>query len=139
MVYFPGDDLLAINRPRGLPIGNLTSQFWSNVYMTGLDRFVKKTLRCPAYLRYVDDFALFSDSKKQLWEWKRAVVGYLATQRLTIHEISRSGAAGSNRHPLAGLRGLSRPPPAEAAPGRGLPAAAALVSPVLRRRRDHDG
>lgn len=88
MVYFPGDDLLAINRPRGLPIGNLTSQFWSNVYMTGLDRFVKKTLRCPAYLRYVDDFALFSDSKKQLWEWKRAVVGYLATQRLTIHETA---------------------------------------------------
>jgi RNA-directed DNA polymerase len=31
-VYFPGDDLLAVCRPRGLPIGNLTSQFWSNVY-----------------------------------------------------------------------------------------------------------
>jgi retron-type reverse transcriptase len=88
MVYFPGDDLLAINRPRGLPIGNLTSQFWSNVYMTGLDRFVKKTLKCPAYLRYVDDFAQFSDSKKQLWEWKRAVIDYLATQRLTVHETA---------------------------------------------------
>ena len=32
MVYFPGDDLFAVNRPRGLPIGNLTSQFWANVY-----------------------------------------------------------------------------------------------------------
>jgi retron-type reverse transcriptase len=88
MIYFPGDDLLAINRPRGLPIGNLTSQFWSNVYMTGLDHFVKKTLRCRAYLRYVDDFALFSDSKKQLWEWKRAVIDYLATLRLTVHETA---------------------------------------------------
>jgi hypothetical protein len=51
-------------------IGNLTSQFWSNVYMTPLDRFVTETLRCPGYLRYVDDFALFSDSKRQLYEWK---------------------------------------------------------------------
>jgi hypothetical protein len=88
MVYFPGDDLWAANRPRGLPIGNLTSQFWSNVYMTGLDHFIKKTLQCRAYLRYVDDFALFSDSKKQLWAWKRSVIDYLATLRLTVHETA---------------------------------------------------
>ncbi len=88
MVYFPGDDLFASARPRGLPIGNLTSQFWSNVYMTGLDRFVRESLKCPAYLRYVDDFALFSDSKKRLWQWKRAVIDYLATQRLTVHETA---------------------------------------------------
>ena len=37
MVYFPGDDLLAATRPRGLPIGNLTSQFWSNVFLNALD------------------------------------------------------------------------------------------------------
>jgi len=36
MVYFSGDDLFAINRPRGLPIGNLTSQFWANVYLKGI-------------------------------------------------------------------------------------------------------
>jgi RNA-directed DNA polymerase len=78
MVYFPGDDLFAIGRPRGLPIGNLTSQFWSNVYLNPLDWFVTRELNCPAYLRYVDDFALFSDSKRQLYEWKRAVVDYLA-------------------------------------------------------------
>ncbi len=86
MVYFPGDDLFAINRPRGLPIGNLTSQFWSNVYLTPLDRFVTETLRCPAYLRYVDDFALFSDSKHRLYEWKRALKYFLCGLRLTIHE-----------------------------------------------------
>ena len=55
MVYFPGDDLFAVNRPRGLPIGNLTSQFWANVYLDDLDQFVKRRLRCPAYLRFVDD------------------------------------------------------------------------------------
>ncbi len=86
MVYFPEDDLFAIDRPRGLPIGNLTSQFWSNVYMTPLDRFVTETLRCPAYLRYVDDYALFSDSKRQLYEWKRAIIEFLYGLRLTIHE-----------------------------------------------------
>jgi retron-type reverse transcriptase len=39
--YFPDDNLLAANRPRGLPIGNLTSQFWANVYLDPLDHFVK--------------------------------------------------------------------------------------------------
>jgi hypothetical protein len=86
MVYFPGDDLFAIARPRGLPIGNLTSQFWSNVYLTPLDWFVTRELGCPAYLRYVDDFCLFSDSKRQLYAWKRALVEFLAGLRLTIHE-----------------------------------------------------
>ncbi|RIK24998.1 MAG: RNA-dependent DNA polymerase, partial [Chloroflexi bacterium] len=67
MVYFPGDDLFAINRPRGLPIGNLTSQFWANVYLNPLDHFVKRELKCPAYLRFVDDVVLFADDKATLW------------------------------------------------------------------------
>ena len=84
-VFFPGDDLLAACRPRGLPIGNLTSQFWSNCYLDPFDRFVERELSCGAYLRYVDDFALFADSKRQLWEWKAAIVERLARLRLTIH------------------------------------------------------
>ena len=84
-VYFPGDDLLAACRPRGLPIGNLTSQFWSNVHLNDFDWFVQRELGCSAYLRYVDDFALFSDDKKTLWEWKEAVIARLAHERLTIH------------------------------------------------------
>ncbi len=88
MVYFPGDDLFAINRPRGLPIGNLTSQFWSNCYLNALDQFVKRELRCPAYLRYVDDLALFGDNKRQLWEWKKTVIERLASLRLTVHEAA---------------------------------------------------
>ncbi|MDX2161401.1 MAG: reverse transcriptase/maturase family protein [bacterium] len=86
MVYFPGDDLFAPLRPRGLPIGNLTSQFWSNVYMNPFDWFVQRELGCSAYLRYVDDFALFSDSKAQLWDWKQAIITRLAKLRLTLHE-----------------------------------------------------
>ncbi len=86
MVWFPGDDLFAMNRPRGLPIGNLTSQFWANCYLDPFDHFVKRELRCKAYLRYVDDSLLFSDDKRQLWAWREAIIERMARQRLTIHE-----------------------------------------------------
>ena len=87
-VFFAGDDLLAACRPRGLPIGNLTSQFWSNCYLHPLDQFVTRELGCSAYLRYVDDLALLSDDKRQLWEWKAAIIERLAQLRLSIHETS---------------------------------------------------
>jgi hypothetical protein len=60
-------------------------QFWSNCYLDPFDHFVKRELRCPAYLRYVDDFALFGDSKRELWRWKEAIVKRLATIRLKAH------------------------------------------------------
>jgi len=85
MVYFPGDTLFAANRPRGLPIGNLTSQLWANCYLNPFDQFIKRELSCPAYLRYVDDFLLFGDDKKQLWSWREAILKRLERFRLTIH------------------------------------------------------
>lgn len=87
-VWFPGDDLLAACRPRGLPIGNLTSQLWANVYLHDLDQFVTRELGCLAYARYVDDLALFADSKRALWAWKQAIIERLARLRLVIHEPS---------------------------------------------------
>jgi len=85
MVWFPGDDLWAASRPRGLPIGNLTSQFWANCYLNPFDHFVKRELRCQGYLRYVDDFLVFGDHGRQLWAWKAAVLERLSQLRLTIH------------------------------------------------------
>jgi hypothetical protein len=85
MVYFPGDDLFAINRSRGLPIGNLTSQFWANAYLNPFDHFVKRSLHCQGHVRYVDDMLLFTDEKKTLWQWKESVQERLAAVRLTIH------------------------------------------------------
>jgi retron-type reverse transcriptase len=93
MVYFPqdaptkdaGQGLFAALRPRGLPIGNLTSQWWANIYLNGFDHFVKRELGCRGYLRYVDDFLLFSDSKAELWRWREALVRRLERYRLTIH------------------------------------------------------
>lgn len=84
--YFAGDDLLACCRPRGLPIGNLTSQFWSNVYLNDFDWFVTRELGCGAYLRYVDDFVLLSNSKATLWRMRAAVIERLASLRLVLHE-----------------------------------------------------
>jgi len=86
MVHFAADDLLAIFRPRGLPIGNLTSQFWSNCYLHTFDQFVERELGVGGYARYVDDLAFFSNSKPQLWEWKRRIIERLSALRLTIHE-----------------------------------------------------
>ena len=86
MVYFPGDDLFAANRPRGLPIGNLTSQFWANCYLDSFDRFVSRELGCGAYMRYVDDFLLFANDKATLHGWRQAILDKMADLRLTLHE-----------------------------------------------------
>lgn len=86
MVYFPNDDLFSINRPRGLPIGNLTSQFWANCYLNPFDHFVKRELRCKGYLRYVDDFLLFSNDKQELHDWRALIIERLTDFRLTLHE-----------------------------------------------------
>jgi retron-type reverse transcriptase len=86
--YFPGDDLLTpLQRRRGLPIGNLTSQFFANFYLAGFDRFIKENLGIRKYLRYVDDFALFGDDRQQLTEARPAIENYLAKLRLKIHPI----------------------------------------------------
>ena len=104
MVYFPGDDLLAAARPRGLPIGNLTSQFWANCYLNPFDHFVKRELRCPAYLRYVDDFLLFSDDKRRLWDWRQAICDYAAGLRLSLHERQSTVYPTSTGIPFLGFR-----------------------------------
>jgi retron-type reverse transcriptase len=89
---------------RGLPLGNLTSQFWANVYMNALDQYVKRQLRCPAYLRYVDDYLLFSDDKKQLWQWKNNIHEYLKTLHLQMHEKPSTVYPCVQGIPFLGLR-----------------------------------
>lgn len=62
---------------RGLPIGNLTSQFWGNVYLNELDQFVKRTLTCRFYLRYVDDLVLLSEARDELVAWRGEIKRFL--------------------------------------------------------------
>ncbi len=68
---------------KGLPIGNLTSQFFANVYLDQLDQFVKHTLKCRWYMRYVDDFIILSPNLKQLRHWKKEIQFFLA-QKLKL-------------------------------------------------------
>lgn len=84
---FPGDDLAVAGLRRvGLPIGNLTSQWFGCIYLGDFDHWVKEELRCPAYVRYVDDFLLFGEDRRQLAAWRVAVAEKLASFRLRLHD-----------------------------------------------------
>lgn len=86
LAHFSGDNLFTpLERRCGLPIGNLTSQFFANVYLNPLDHFIEWKLRCGAYLRYCDDFVLFSDSVEQLKEWRKEIAIFLEHLRLRLH------------------------------------------------------
>jgi len=104
MYWFEGDDLFSAQRPRGLPIGNLTSQFWANVYLNDLDQHVKRELKCKAYIRYVDDFLLFSDNKQELSQWRDQIIRKLAGLRLTLHEECAQIFPTSTGIPFLGFR-----------------------------------
>lgn len=85
--YFPGDNLFTpFERRKGLPIGNLTSQFFANVYFNRFDHFVKEQLGCKYYLRYVDDSVVLENDKSWLWQVKREIDNYLEKYRLRLHE-----------------------------------------------------
>lgn len=87
MEYFEGDDLFSpLSRSKGIPIGNLTSQFFANLYLDGFDHFAKETLKARHYIRYCDDFVLFHNSREWLNQAKLAVRHYLEALRLRLHE-----------------------------------------------------
>jgi len=70
----------------GMPIGLLTSQFFSNIYLNELDRFVKHHLKAKHYLRYVDDFVLLHECPEQLNRWKTEISSFLEQElALKLH------------------------------------------------------
>jgi RNA-directed DNA polymerase len=82
----PGGDLFDVRKcKRGLPIGNLTSQFFANVYLNPLDHFVKHELRVKGYVRYMDDFLLFGEDRAVLKDYGRRIREKLAELRLELH------------------------------------------------------
>lgn len=71
---------------RGMPLGNLTSQFFANVYLNELDYFVKHTLKVKYYIRYVDDFVLLHSTKEQLEIWMKKIDEFLRKElKLELH------------------------------------------------------
>ena len=61
----------------GIPLGNLTSQVFANVYLNELDRFVKHELRAKYYIRYMDDFVIVHHDKNQLHKWRQDIEQFL--------------------------------------------------------------
>lgn len=85
-LYFAGDDLLTpLTRPRGLPIGNLTSQLFGNFYLNGFDHWVKQELGVRAYLRFMDDVLLLDDDAGRLRVLASRCAARLAELRLRVH------------------------------------------------------
>ncbi len=73
-------DSFSKSEKRGLPIGNLTSQYFANQYLVGLDHYIKEQLRMKAYLRYMDDMFLWADEKSRLLAAKTAIEDYIIHQ-----------------------------------------------------------
>lgn len=69
----------------GLPIGNLTSQLFSNIYMNRLDQYMKRVLKCSAYGRYVDDFYVVSQHKSSLRDISKSAETYLKGLKLSLN------------------------------------------------------
>lgn len=62
---------------KGMPLGNLTSQFLANVYLNELDQFVKHDLKVQYYIRYVDDFVILHNNKQALSFYKEKIEEFL--------------------------------------------------------------
>ena len=101
----------------GLPIGNLTSQFFANIYLDGFDHFVKQTLRVKGYVRYVDDFLLFGPDRSTVRRWGKAAREFLRGLRggtwtnnaNNLQSSNRNNNDPTNENNNVGFR-LARPP-----------------------------
>lgn len=84
-LFFAGDNLFTcLDRPSGLPIGNLTSQLWSTLALAPMDQYVKRDLRCRHYVRYADDFVILDPSKERLREVLESLRRFLSKERLLL-------------------------------------------------------
>jgi retron-type reverse transcriptase len=82
----PYKSLFFVPKSQGMPLGNLTSQLFANIYLHQLDQFIKHTLKIKYYARYVDDFVLFHKNKQYLLDYHREIRFFLSQQlKMTLH------------------------------------------------------
>ena len=90
---------------KGMPLGNLTSQFFANVYLSELDYFVKHKLRVKYYLRYVDDFIILHRSKEQIEDWETQIDIFLRESlKIELHPDKTKIISLGTGVPLLGFR-----------------------------------
>ena len=88
-----------------MPLGNLTSQFFANVYLSELDYFAKHELRAKYYLRYVDDFVILSNSRVHLEEFQEKISSFLDNfLELSLHKDKTKIIPLSAGIPFLGFR-----------------------------------
>lgn len=80
---------------KGVPLGNLLSQFFGLIYLSKLDNYIKRTLRIKKYIRYVDDFVLIGLTKSQCLYYKNIIIDYLNAElnisisKCSINKVSK--------------------------------------------------
>jgi len=77
--------IIASSADPGIPIGNLSSQIFANLYLNEFDHYLKETIKCRHYLRYMDDLIVFDNDKPRLNKIKRAIGEYLNGLKLELH------------------------------------------------------
>jgi len=98
--YFNDNDILEFSKlliynkedssKVGIPIGNYTSQYFANIYLNELDQYVKRVLKVKYYVRYMDDFVLLLNSKKECKEVKEKISIFLKENlELELNDKSR--------------------------------------------------
>lgn len=99
------DEVVSTKNKHGLPIGNLTSQLFANVYLNHFDHFAKEQLREPWYSRYMDDFLIISPDKEHLKQVKNQCEAFLAEQlKLTLHPDKSRVFSAEEGIPFVGYR-----------------------------------
>ncbi|MEK6914047.1 MAG: reverse transcriptase domain-containing protein [Nanoarchaeota archaeon] len=90
---------------KGIPLGNLTSQFFANIYLHEIDFFIKHKLKCRYYIRYVDDFIIINKSKLQLELYKKEINNFLKEKlELELHPDKSKISSLSNGIDFVGFR-----------------------------------
>ncbi|HBG07860.1 MAG: hypothetical protein A2075_16110 [Geobacteraceae bacterium GWC2_58_44] len=104
----PHKTLLHTPFGKGLPVGNLTSQFFANVYLNELDQYCKHTLKCRYYVRYCDDFLILDNDPKRLEQIREDVRSFLA-ERLRLELNTRYAAITDVRNGIDFIGYIIRP------------------------------
>jgi hypothetical protein len=92
-----------LHEPHGIPIGNLTSQWFANIVASRIDHFAKQNLRCHHYLRYMDNMLFLSDDKEELWEHLARLDDFLGSIGLLLNPKTTI-APTAQGVPFLGLR-----------------------------------
>lgn len=88
-------DSYHVRNGQGLPIGNLTSQYFANYYLSGMDHYVKEQLKVRHYVRYMDDFLVFARNRLVLAEKMEAIADYADSKlRLQLKPVVQGSVSG---------------------------------------------